>query len=192
MLKHILCSLLVLTFAHTAVAADEVTQFADGLAQQALNIAKSDEAKPAKQAKLETLFKQNVNIKWVAQFVAGKHWRTASAEQKADYLKYYEAFLLKNYASKLTDYSGQSYKIIGSRDEGDGESVLTMELINTGEPNVMLDYRIRKEGSAYQVIDIVVEGVSMITTQRSEFGSVISQKGFDFLISALKKKSGAA
>lgn len=182
----------LISFAAPVLANDEVRNFADGLAQKALNIAKSEASKSVKQKKLEALFRNNVDIKWVAKFVAGKHWRTATPAQKAQYMKNYEAFLLKNYASKLTDYSGQSYNIKSTRNEGDGEYVLAMELINVGEPNVMIDYRIRKNGSGYKVIDIVVEGVSMITTQRSEFGSVISQKGFDFLIAALKKKAGAA
>lgn len=182
----------VITLSSPALANDKVRNFADSLAQQALNIAKSDAATAAKQSKLEHLFRSNVDIAWIAKFVAGKHWRSATAKQRVDYLKHYEAFLLKNYASRLTDYSGQSYEITSIRDEGDSEYVLAMELINVGEPNVVIDYRIRNSGSTHKVIDIVVEGVSMITTQRSEFGSVISQKGFDFLISALKKKAGAA
>lgn len=192
-LGRLIVFLCLVAFTVPANANDKVKQFADSLASQALDIAKSSGVSvAAKQKNLETLFRKNVDIPWIAKFVAGKHWRRADAAQKKAYTKNYEAFVLKNYASKLTEYSGQSYKIKKIRNEGDGEYLLTMELINKGQPNVMLDYRVRTVGSGYKIIDIVVEGVSMITTQRADFGSVISNKGFDFLVSALKKKASAS
>lgn len=171
---------------------DEVSQFADKLAGTALEIVKDEStSKAEKQTKLEALFRDYVDIPFVARFVLGKHWRTATPEQQQAYLTNYEAFVLKNYTARLTNYTGQTYKILGARDEGDGEYLLTMELNNKDEPNVMVDYRVRaQDGGGYKIMDIIVEGVSMITTQRSEFGSVVNRNGLDGLINALGKKAG--
>lgn len=174
--------------------ADEggVRSFADGLAKQALDIAASAEMSTAqKQDELELLFEENVDMAWVGRFVLGKHWRNADDSQQQQYLENYKAFLLKNYASRLTDYSGESYAITNVREEKPGEYMLSMKLTVPGEPNVAIDYRIREESGNYKVYDIVVEGVSMITTQRSEFNSVVNNKGLDFLIEALGKKAAA-
>lgn len=172
----------------------DVINFADSLAQNALEIVTNDDfTAGAKQRKLEALFESRVDIDWVSQFVLGKYWRSATPEQQQEYQQNYKAFVLKYYTAKLTDYSGQEYQIKGVRAEGDpGEYLLSMELVNTNEPNVLVDYRIRKENDDYQIFDIVIEGVSMITTQRSEFASVIGNKGLDYLISALAKKAEAA
>lgn len=179
------------------MAADEsarVKSFADQLASRALIIVKNEGmSAAAKQRDLEALFDSHVDIAWVSRFVLGKYWRTASPEQQKTYMTNYKAFILKNYTSKLTSYTGQKYNIKSARPEGDaGEYLLTMELINKNEPSVLVDYRIRKNGADFKIFDIVVEGVSMITTQRSEFGSVVANKGLPFLIDALAKKAQLA
>ena len=186
-------SLCILFTANLSLANEaKVQQFADSLAGDALKIVNDPAlSSVGKQQKLEKLFSGNVDIKWVAKFVLGKHWRNATDAQKQAYLKHYEAFVLKNYTSKITGYTGQDYIIKSVRNDGSGEYLLTMELKNANEPDVLLDYRIRKNGSGYKIFDIIVEGVSMITTQRSEFSSVISNKGLDFLIDALKKKAAS-
>ena len=184
------CLLFVTTQSYANEAG--VEKFADNLASNALKIVNDPSLSTVgKQQKLESLFGKSVDIQWVAKFVLGKHWRTASDAQKKAYLKNYKQFVLKNYTSKITDYTGQNYSIKNVRNDGDGEYVLTMELQNTNEPNVLLDYRIRKNGAGYKIFDIIVEGVSLITTQRSEFSSVVSNKGLDFLIDALAKKAAS-
>ncbi len=183
--------LLLSVMLSTQVQANEsVKSFASSVADHAIAIIKDASLdQTAKQTKLESLFKKSVDIPWVARFVLGKHWRLAKPEQQTAYLKNYEAFLIKNYTSRFTEYSDQDYRITKVREENSEEYLLTMELLNTNEPNVLMDYRIMKNGSGYKIIDIVVEGVSMITTQRSEFNSVVSRNGLDFLINALEKKS---
>lgn len=179
-----------------SVRADDtkaVVGFVDDLAMNALEIVKSNDSDSVKQQKLESLFESRVDIDWVSQFVLGKYWRTATPEQQTAYQRNYRNFVLKYYTAKLTDYTGQRYDIKGARPDGDpGEYVLSMELINTNEPNVLVDYRIRKQGNDFKVFDIIIEGVSMITTQRSEFAAVIGNKGLDYLIDALAKKAAAA
>lgn len=180
-----------------AVAADEsdrVKAFADQLASRAMIVVKNEGLSPqAKQHELETLFDSHVDINWVARFVLGKYWKTATLEQQTSYMTNYKAFILKNYTSKLAEYTGQKYVIKSARpDDEPGDYLLTMELLNTNDPNVVINYRIRKEGNDFKIFDIVVEGVSMITTQRSEFGSVVANKGLSFLIDALAKKAQAA
>jgi len=201
MFRQFWIGLFVMMFASSVQAADAtdaVRGFADQLASQALAIVKDTaNAQDQKQEKLEVLFKESVDIPWVAKFVLGKNWHAATPAQQQDYLTNYETFVLKNYTSKLTAYTGQGYKITSVREEegGDAKSkeyALTMELISSNEPAVIVDYRIRQNGKGYKIFDIVVEGVSMITTQRSEFSSVVSNKGLDFLIGALKQKAAAA
>ncbi len=55
--------------------------------------------------------------------------------------------------------------------------------------NTKAGYRLRPEKSnGFKIVDIIVEGVSLVITQRSEFGSVIKQKGMDGLITTIENK----
>ncbi len=166
---------------------EEANKFIDTVAGQVLGVIKTKDSQSAKLARLETIFSGVVDIPFIGKFVLGKNWRTATQEQKDAYLAAYQPFVIKNYAGKLTKYSGQNYTLKNPRMAG-SQYLVTMEIIDPGNPSVFVDYRLREEGSSYKVIDISVEGISLVQTQRSEFNSIVQSKGLDYLISALQKQ----
>lgn len=186
----------LLVMSPSAQASQEgAREFARQLADNALTILQNDElSAKGKQSRLRDLFADRADLKWVARFVLGKHWRSANETQRREYLKYYREFILKNFTERLIEFTGQEYTITQVRQDGEpNEYRLTLELKRSGEPNVMVDYRLREKLGKYYIFDIIIEGgVSLITTQRSEFNSVISRKGLDFLIEALKKRAADA
>ncbi|MFO1242890.1 MAG: ABC transporter substrate-binding protein [Rickettsiales bacterium] len=178
-------------FVSSPVHADEngARQFIDGLGQQVLALAKdSGKSDSQKQDELRNIFFQSVDVDWIARFVLGRFWRTASESQQQTYLNNYRNFISTNYTSRLRDYTGETFKITGARDDGDGKYMVSMQIVRPNGQNVETDYKVKEDGG-YKIIDIVVEGVSLITTQRSEFSSAVSRKGLDFLIEQLAKKA---
>jgi phospholipid transport system substrate-binding protein len=181
-------------FVMPAVANEkQAEQFAIELAQSAVTILEDGNLSDAgKQNALEGLFSKSIDFDWVARFVLGKHWRTAEDAQRKAYATSYKQFIVANFTQRLGEYSGQNYVVKHVRADGEpGEYLLTMELKNSNETAVFLDYRLRKQGPTFKIFDIIIEGVSLITTQRTEFNSVVDRKGLDFLISALEKRAGA-
>lgn len=181
---------LAIAAATPAVAAEQAAEkYVSRLGDQALSVITDKAlAKPQKQAKLEKIFADNVDIAWVAKFVMGRYWRSATDAQKTRYVAEYKKFLLKHYTSRFSDYSSGSFTITGSKPgEGDGETTVSMQMQSgdKGAEPVLVDYRLRKDGSGYRIFDVIVEGVSMITTQRAEFASVLGQDGIDALIGKL-------
>lgn len=164
--------------------------FIDKIASDVLAIVKSDAAD--KSTKLENIFANTVDFDWVGKFVLGRHFKTATPAQQTAYLAAYRPFIIKNYVSRLTKYTGQTYKITGTRTSTDGASLVSMQLLDPKGPPVLVDYRVSGKPGAFKVTDIVVEDVSLITTQRAEFNAVVNKNGLDFLISALKKKASTA
>ncbi len=176
-----------LGLALSAHAAGDGKGFIDKLASQVLEIVKADGDKAAKQAKIEALFSDKVDINFVAKFVLGKNWRTATPQQQQAYIAAYRPFILKNYAGKLTKYSGQTYTLKGSHVEDDA-TVVTMVINDPNGQDVNVDYRLHGDEGSFKIIDIVVEGVSLLSTQRSEFSGIVERKGLDGLIDALKSQ----
>ena len=193
-MRHVvLCGLLIIASFFNATpaqaAVDDVKHFVEGLGNSVLEQAKdASKSEDEKKAQLKDLFFQNVDVDWIGQFVLGRFWRTATPEQQKNYLQNYRNFIAKNYTSKLNGYSGETYKIGEIRDEGDGKYTVQLEIVRPNQANVETQYSVRENNGAYKITDIVVEGVSLITTQRSEFASVVSRKGLDFLIEQLAKK----
>ncbi len=162
-----------------------------GTALSVLQDKSKDEA--TKRTELNQLFAQSVDIPYVAKFVLGRYWRTATPEQQQAYMAAYEPFLIQNYVGRVARYSGQTYKLTEAK-QTDGGAVVGM-ILHTPDgssPDVIVNYRLNAVGKSFKVIDIVVEGVSLLNTQRSEFSSVVGNRGMDYLIEALKKKAAQA
>jgi phospholipid transport system substrate-binding protein len=164
--------------------------FVDKVASDVLVLVQDEKiAVEDKKSKLNKVFIDVVDVAYVAKFVLGRHWRTATPAQQQAYLSAYGPFLINNYVARLTKYTGQTFKITGSQPTGDAYIVST-QLLDPKGPPILVDYRVRQDaGDVFKVIDIVVEGVSLLATQRSEFNSVVSNNGVDFLIQALQKKA---
>ncbi len=172
----------------------EAKLFVDNLGKQTIDIVSNKNfTETAKREKLEHLFTSNVNLNWIGKFVLGKHWREASEAQRTRYLKNYQVFIVRSYTDRFMQYAGEKFKILNAKEDGPGNYLLTMEIQRQQDANVLVDYKIREEvgvasNKKYQIYDLVVEGVSMIATQRSEFSSVVTRNGLDYLIDRLEKK----
>lgn len=172
-----------------AAPATEVEKFIGSLGNKVLTLLNNKAIKDSeKEQQLKTIFRDNVDTDWIGQFVLGKYWRDATPDQQKKYLSLYREFLIQSYTGRFKDYSGESFKITGSRDEGNSKFLLNTEIVRPQNPSVLVDYKVKGTGASMKVYDIVVEGVSLISTQRSEFTSVVSRKGLDALITALDKK----
>ncbi len=173
-----------------AATAKDVEIFVNTLGNKVLDLLKDKKiSEPEKEAQLKNIFRENVDTDWIGQFVLGKFWREAKPEQQKRYLELYRDFLIESYTGRFKEYTGESFKITGSRDEGNNKFLLNTEIVRPNNPSVIVDYKVKtNNGSGFKVYDIVVEGVSLITTQRSEFTSVVSKNGLDALINALEKR----
>lgn len=172
----------------SADATADATSYVDRIAGKAMEIMKSGASKSSQIKQIEAIIKDNVDIKWIGQFVMGQHWRTATPEQQKAYIKHYEDFILKSYASRFTEYQGDGYKMLNSRADSNDKYTVKMAIDMDGK-QTYVDYKLREKGGKFQIFDIKVEGVSLINTQRSEFNTIIQNNGVDYLIDQLKNKS---
>ncbi len=194
MAKYTYIMLMVLMIGFTSIAqpahAESAEDFITTIGQDVLKIASNKGLNAAgKEQKLSSMFKRNIDFKWIGGFVLGKHKRAASPEQLTRYNKAYENFIVKSYGSRFKDYAGETFKIISSNSASAEKSIVKTEIVRPAESNILVDYKVKKAGNSFKVYDIIVEGVSLITTQRSEFNSVITRKSLDTLIKALEKKA---
>ena len=77
----------------------------------------------------------------------------------------------------------------GAKVVSDQDALVSSRILSNGEPPLQVDWRLReRDGGAPVTIDLIVEGVSLIVTLRSEFGSVIERQGFDGLLVELRQR----
>jgi phospholipid transport system substrate-binding protein len=138
--------------------------------------------------RLVDLLEGPIDLDLVARLILGRHWRTASEAQRQEYLGLFHDYALSYLASKLHLYRGQTFEIIGAEVINEHDALVTTRIIGDERPPLRVDWRLRDENGDLMAIDVIVEGVSLIVTQRSEFGSVIERQGFEGLLAELRSR----
>ena len=158
---------------------DGAKDFISNLTNEGINILKSTKnGEEGRMIKFQDLLKTNFDMKTIARFSLGRYWKTSSEAEKDEYLKLFEDMIVEVYSRRFNDYNGQVMEITSSRAMGKSDAIVKSILMPDDSPKVKVDWRVRKKKSGeYKVIDIIVEGVSMSLTQRSDFASVIQRGG---------------
>jgi phospholipid transport system substrate-binding protein len=114
----------------------------------------------------------------ISQFVLGRYYRTATPDEKQQFPKAFETYMVQVYWSRFTSYNGETFRVTDSKDEGNGTTVVTTEILRGGgQPSVKVDWQITKSGDSFKIRDASLEGVSQALTYRDEFASIIERGG---------------
>ena len=143
--------------------------------------------------KLTVLLQKAIDLDVTGRLILAKNWRRASDEQRAAYLDLFRPYALDSLASKIRASSAKiplkDFEIVKSEVVGKKDVLVSTDLFWPGYPPYRLDWRIRSQGDgSFQAIDVMVEGISMVVSQRAEFASVIERSGFDGLLNQLRSQ----
>jgi phospholipid transport system substrate-binding protein len=176
------------------VAADPA-QFVEMLGQKAIaRLADSALSQRELHERFRQLLEEYFEIATVGRLTAGAYWNSATKQQQQTYLELFETQLIDGYAERFRAYAGEKFTVIGQRAESERDTIVASQILRVSGPPVHVEWRVRRSEKGLGVIDIAVEGVSMATTQRAEFATVIERGGgnFESLIQALRQRSLAS
>lgn len=126
----------------------------------------------------------------VARWVLGKHWRQASPEQRQQFIDEFRQLLLRSYAVQASDYTDVVVTYLPATFNDDStRSMVSTRVAQDGKTPVRIDYRMHNKNGGWQVYDVRVEGISLVSTFRSGIQAEINQYGIDGLISHLREKN---
>jgi phospholipid transport system substrate-binding protein len=123
------------------------------------------------------LLDRDFDMPRISRFVLGPYWREASDQEKQQFQKLFEDYVVRSYASRFSEYSGEQVKVTGSRPESETSTLVQSQVVRQNGPPAKVDWRVRKDNNDFKIVDVDVEGVSMVLTQREEFSSVIQRSG---------------
>ena len=137
-----------------------------------------DISKTERADRFRRLMNENFAIKGIAKFVLGRHWRKATESEKKEYLQLFEDLLVDTYADRFAKYSGEKLVVNKSEVRGKGDALVHTIMIRVdGAKPLKVTWRVRGKNGIYKIVDIMVEGISMVVTQKSEFASFIQKNG---------------
>jgi phospholipid transport system substrate-binding protein len=183
--------------AHAMQAADPSALISQ-LVSQAINvIVDKNETEDQREAKFRSLLQDGFDIPRISRFVLGRYWNGATEDQRKQFSQLFEDWIVRTYAARFGQYSGEKIQVTGTRSEGPATTVVVSQFVSpTGAPPAKVEWVVRKSGdNNFTVVDVSVEGVSMALTQRDEIAAVADRNGgtVDGLNRAMQDKiKGAA
>ena len=182
--------------AQASAAHTDPGAFVKALGDRAIELLTSGQISEEEQAKrFRTLLREGFAVNKIGQFVLGKYRRKATSEELHEFLQLYEDYIVSLYSSAFRNYSGQTFavsRVVQTKNRHDTMVVTHINPETDPNPTKVI-FQVRNWENVYKVLDIKIQGVSMILTQRDEFTGLISNNGGNVsaLIDALRKKTKA-
>ena len=127
-----------------------------------------------------------IDYRRLSSSAAGKHWRKASDVQKDEIIKTFRVVLEKTYAKVLARYTEQQSRIVGSKERADNTIVVNSEVYGT-RGSAKMDYVFAQKDGEARIVDIQVEGISLISAYRRQFNQIAKKAGIDGLVVKLRE-----
>ncbi len=181
------------TVSVSANSEQEALNFVKATAEKGLTfLSKPNSTESEKKAEFKTLLNSSFDMDSIARFSLGRYWNTANSGQQKEYVSLFKKMVINVYTQRFGDYKGQKFEVKSARPVGNGDVLVMSQIIPVdGSDAIQVDWRVRNKSGKLKIVDVLVAGVSMSVTQRSDFSSVIQRGGgtIDVLIDHLKQKS---
>jgi phospholipid transport system substrate-binding protein len=138
----------------------------------------------------QTWLSKTFKLEALASLALGPYLGTATPEQSAAYEEAFSRYIVVTYESRFDTFSGYNFAVTRARPMGDSDAIVRTNISGPDGSNYVVDFRVEQyDDGSFQVIDVAVEGLSMLKTQRDEFSAVIQRNGIDGLISSLNERT---
>ena len=180
---HIYILFLCCSFNFTVLASNfaEEENFVISFADSAISILSSDSLSDAERTSSFTeLVMSSIDLNLISKFVLSKAWKNASDEQKEEYLIAFKDYFVSSYANKLDQYTGEKVDVIGSQEAGK-YVIVESNIIREGTDTlkINLKWRLLNKDNQIKIIDLNIEGISLVIAQREEFQSFLANNDYD-------------
>ena len=156
-------------------------EFVEKFADEAIEILGNDQiSKNEKNDQFTNLVMSSIDLNLISQFVLSKTWKSASNDQKERYISAFKKYFINSYANRLDQYSGEKVLVNGSNEAGK-YIIVDTNIIREGTDTlkVNLKWRLINKNGDIKIIDINIEGISLVIAQREEFQSFLANNNGD-------------
>jgi len=128
------------------------------------------------------------DIQYSARLVLGKHWASATPEQRERFVNAFYHTLVDNYGSALAEFTSDRLKVFPTKVEPNADrATVRTEVTRDNGDHVPVSYSLHKTDDGWKAWDVVIEGISYVKSFREDFGAAIDQQGLDAVIERIEK-----
>ena len=180
----------LVTAAEAAGAESPPVQVVSATVDQVLEVLNDGSLDQAtRRQRIEDIAYARFDFDTMSKLVVARYWKTFTPEQKAEFIEEFKAFLAHTYGERIDRYSDEEVEIVGETPMKRGDVKVLTKIVGGDYGGALVEYRLREGGGEWRVIDVKVEGISLVLNYRDQFKALLSRGGPDELLEKLKKKN---
>ena len=177
-----------------AQSPNDVVEEAVGMLDEALNERRDEltASSDARYALINEILLPRFDRRYAAQLALGKHWRSATDEQKDAFVEEFYTSLLRRYADGLLKFDQRRIEMMPYRGDDTKKitKVKTKVTLDDGT-EVPVDYALANRGSGWKMIDVIIEGISYLQTTKKELNEEIRRSSLDDVLARIKRENSS-
>lgn len=182
------------TILPSTASAITATEAVKSSIEQVVGLLEDKELKKAdrvmeRRQRLQKIFNDRFSYEEMSKRSLGGQWNNLNETQRQQFVDLFRQLLARTYTGTIEGYSGERFQYLSEQNEGDYAEVRTKLLSRKGE--IPINYRLLTKSGEWQVYDIVVDGISMVSNYRAQFTKIIRTSSYEDLVEKLKNKSEA-
>lgn len=170
-----------------AQGTDPAGAFVQKLADDTINLLQSQTKGAARDQAFRDLMAKGIDVEFLGKQALARYWKTATEAERQQYQAIFYDYMLRTITSRLARFEQETVKVTGATKGPKDDAIVASQVIGKGEP-IQMDWQVRTMAGGLKVIDVKIEGISMLITTREEFGGIVAQKGMSGLLDAMKGK----
>ena len=126
--------------------------------------------------KLKEIARETVDIRGIGLYSLGSFRKNLNDAQKKEYEKIFEEYFLKSFSSRLAEYSNPEIEVVSKKKINENYTLVNSILIATDtRAAINIGWRVyTKDRENLLIRDLIIEGLSLVRTQKEEFESIIN------------------
>jgi phospholipid transport system substrate-binding protein len=180
--------------AHAVAEGDPGTARAEGVVRETVDevlavLAHTDWPVDRRVSAIEQIAYARFDFPTISRLVLARNYQKFSAEQRTEFVEEFKSHLSRSYGNRVDRYEQEKVDIVGARVEPRGDVTVLTRIVGGQADGIEMNYRLRQREGTWLVIDVVIEGVSLVSSFRSQFKEVVNQGGPGLLLERLKDKN---
>lgn len=173
-----------------ALSTGEASGMIQKLVTEIMRAVNSGQSEARILADFRKLFLRYADIPIIARSVLGAPWRSASSGQQKAFIQAFEIYLANKYGKRFHSYRGSTVTVLGATDQGQKGILVKTTVKASGQAPFTVDYQVSDRSGSNKLFNILIEGISMLSAERSEVRAMLeSQRGDVNKLIALLKSS---
>lgn len=145
----------------------------------------------AKITKLEGMLDERSDFESISKLVLAVHYKQFNDAQKKEFVDLLHRYLTTTYGHQIDNYANETVTVVGGREEARGDYSVQTRIKRSSGQDLSVEYRLRKVEGQWRLLDVIGEGISLVSNLRSQFGEILNAGGPEKLLKVLREKNAS-